>query len=57
MTLLAAMKNIDDKLDEDIKLYIYGPDFSYGIEQRIKKSGLENRVDYKGWLEKEEKKK
>lgn len=55
--LLAAMKNIDDKLDEDIKLYIYGPDFSYGIEQRIKKSGLENRVDYKGWLEKEEKEK
>ena len=55
--LLEAMKNIDDKLDEDIKLYIYGPDFSYGVEEKIKKNGLEHRVDYKGWLEREEKEK
>ena len=31
--------------------------FFFLSEQRIKKSGLENRVDYKGWLEKEEKEK
>lgn len=53
--LLAAMKNIDNELDEDIKLYIYGPDFSYGIEQRIRERDLEHRVEYKGWLEKEQK--
>ena len=50
--LLDAFADIDSQLDEDCRLLIYGPDFDGRIGEEIAKRNLENRVIYKGWLDK-----
>ena len=55
--LLQAVKLIDSKLHEDVKLYIYGPDFEKKIEAAIAEQDLLARVKYCGWLNATEKEK
>lgn len=50
--LLDVFAEIDSELDDECKLLIYGPDFDKKIEEEIKSKNLENRVFYKGWLDK-----
>lgn len=48
--LLDAMKIINDERKIDVHLWIYGPDSTNEIENIITKRGLNNIVDYKGYL-------
>lgn len=53
--LLHAMKTIDEELEEEVKLLVYGPDFENNILSEIQNLELENRVKYLGWLSKDDK--
>lgn len=55
--LLQAVKQIDPKLPEEVKLYIYGPDFEKKIDAAIAEQDLAARVKYCGWLNAAEKEK
>lgn len=53
--LVKAFAEIKDKLPENIKLDLYGPDFEHKIETLIKDSGASDRIHYCGWLENDKK--
>lgn len=48
--LVQAMKLADEKLDEGVRLWIYGPDVDGKIRDVIKDAGMEHRAEYRGWL-------
>lgn len=52
--LLLALQKIDENLDKDIQLWIYGPDPENSMNQVISEMGLNQRVVYRGWLDKKE---
>jgi len=52
--LLDAIKCIESEMEKDVKLWVYGPDFDYGIKEKIRDLELEHIVEYKGWLDKQE---
>lgn len=49
--LLQAMKILDDRLEKEQKLYLYGKDLEGNLEEQIKALGLEERVIYCGWVD------
>lgn len=52
--LLEAMKLVKEK-DAKVKLLIYGPDTTSGIEEIIKEKHLGDCIEYRGWLKSENK--
>lgn len=55
--LLGAMKIAEEQLEPNVKLFVYGPDVENNIEEKIAEYGVQQRVEYKGWLSAEEKEK
>lgn len=55
--LLQAINLVKEKLGENIKLWIYGPDFDNNINEKIADLNLGKQVEYKGWLDTAERKK
>lgn len=49
--LLDALKLIDDQLDTDYQLLVYGTNPDGDIEKRIEKQKLQHRVRYMGWAD------
>lgn len=49
--LLAALKTIDDRLDKEHQLLIYGPNPDGDIVQRIEAHNLQHRARYMGWAD------
>ena len=49
--LLQAMKMLDDRLEKEQRLYLYGKDLEGNLEEQIKNLGLEDRVIYCGWID------
>lgn len=52
--LLSAMKLLDDRVDKEYKLYLYGKDLEGNLEKQIEELGLRDRVIYKGWINPEQ---
>lgn len=55
--LVKAFTAIKDRIPKSINLRFYGPDFEHKIEDEIKKSLAEDRIQYCGWLDKEKREK
>ena len=55
--LLQAINLVKEKLGENVKLWIYGPDFDNNIDEKIADLNLGKHVEYKGWLGNDERKK
>lgn len=49
--LLQAMKLLDDRLEREQRLYLYGKDLEGNLKEQIKTLGLEERVIYCGWID------
>lgn len=54
--LLEAVKRIDDQLPVEAQLLLYGTNPDGDIQKRICNLGLDNRVRYCGWADREKKK-
>lgn len=54
--LLQAINIVKEKLAENVKLWIYGPDVNNDIEEKISDFDLGKQVEYKGWLGADERK-
>ncbi|MBR6668665.1 MAG: glycosyltransferase family 4 protein [Clostridia bacterium] len=52
--LLEAMQRIDAQLPPDNHLVLYGPNPDGDIEQRIRTLGLDERVQYCGWADRQQ---
>ena len=48
--LLQAMKMLDDRLEKDVKLFLYGKDLEGNLEEQIDRLQINDRVIYKGWI-------
>ena len=48
--LLQALQLADDRLPDNVRLMIYGPQKDTDIEAEIQKRGLSHRAVYRGWL-------
>lgn len=55
--LLQAVNLIKENMGENVKLWVYGPDFNNSIQEKIVELDLEKQVEYKGWLGKGERNK
>ncbi len=52
--LVDAIKKIDDKLPEEVKVYLCGSDETGDMNQYVEKSGLQDRIILPGWISKEQ---
>lgn len=53
--LLAAMRIVKESGSFQGKLYLYGPDSENNIEEKIRENHLMDTVEYKGWLNSQDK--
>lgn len=54
--LLQAIKQLDNKIDKEIKFYICGDGEIAAVTQKVKELGIEHRIAHIGWIDGEQKK-